>query len=84
VAVLAGRVEEALIPLGHPPEKRPFRAHLTLGRAEPGAVFDRALLGRDITAGPAVVGRLSLVRSELRPRGPVYTTLREWPLVGRE
>ncbi|MGQ9779136.1 MAG: RNA 2',3'-cyclic phosphodiesterase [Bacillota bacterium] len=83
LAVLAARVEEALVPLGHPPEKRPFRAHLTLGRAEPGAIFDRVLLGRALAGGPAVVGRLSLVQSVLRPQGPVYTTLADWSFVGR-
>ena len=80
LAALAARVEEALAPLGHAPERRPFRAHLTLGRAEPGAVFDRGLLGRPLETGPVMVERVSLVQSVLRPQGAVYTTLREWPL----
>jgi 2'-5' RNA ligase len=31
---LAGHVEEALVAMGWPPEPRPFRAHLTLARAD--------------------------------------------------
>ena len=49
---LAGRIEKALAPLGFPPERRPFTPHLTLGRAEPGAVFDRAILGRGFALAP--------------------------------
>lgn len=80
LAALAGAVDEALAPLGFPPESRPFRPHLTLGRAEPGAVFDRAILAREMAEPPAVAGSLALVRSVLGPGGPQYTTIAEWPL----
>ncbi len=79
LAALAGRVEDALVALGFEREARPFSAHLTLGRIrEP----ERARpLGRALEAGgPAVLGRMAadavwLMRSDLRPAGPVYTSL---------
>lgn len=77
---LAARVEQALQPLGFDPETRPFRPHLTLGRAEPGAVFDRALLARPLAAQPETIAALSLVQSQLRPGGSVYRTVAEWKL----
>jgi len=80
LSALANRVEKALAPLGFPPERRPFAPHLTLGRAEPGAVFDRTALGQGFTVEQVAVDRLSLVRSELRPGGSVYATVAEWRL----
>lgn len=82
LGALAGAVEKALAPLGFPPEGRPFRPHLTLGRAEPGAAFDRAVLAREIAEPPAAVDSMALIRSDLGPGGPRYTTLCEWRLGG--
>ncbi len=79
---LASRVEQALRPLGFPAEGRPFRPHLTLGRAEPGAVFDRALLARELRAPQARADKLALVRSQLQPGGAVYTNAGEWRFGG--
>ncbi|MGE5529226.1 MAG: RNA 2',3'-cyclic phosphodiesterase [Patescibacteria group bacterium] len=78
LADLAARVERALAPLGFAPERRPFRPHLTLGRAEAGAVFDRELLARELQTEPVMVDKFSLVQSELRPGGAVYTNAGEW------
>lgn len=80
LAALAGRVEQALAPLGFPPERRPFTPHLTLGRAEPGASFDRSLLGQGFVVEPTAVEQLALVKSELRPSGAIYKNVGEWPL----
>ena len=77
---LASRVERALNPLGFPPERRPFRPHLTLGRAEPGAAFDRQLLARLMHVEPATAGALALVQSTLRPEGAIYRNVAEWKL----
>lgn len=82
LATLAAAVEQSLAPLGFAPEKRRFRPHLTLGRAEPGAVFRRELLAAPLDTQPGTVAALSLVQSELRPGGAVYTTVREWGLGG--
>ncbi|HEX2998984.1 MAG TPA: RNA 2',3'-cyclic phosphodiesterase [Armatimonadota bacterium] len=82
---LATGVETAVEQLGFPPEARPFRAHLTLGRVKaprppqelvaalqaetPGALIDRML-----------VDRVLLMRSDLGRTGPRYTPLAEFPL----
>lgn len=69
VAVLNG----ALLPLGWPPEDRPFRAHLTLGRVKD----ERAAQGLNWSVAvpplPVPVAALHLIESQLRPDGPVYT-----------
>lgn len=80
-------IEAALEPLGYPREARPYSPHLTIGRvnqrASPG---DVAALGRTIAAyGPVAlgevrVGSVSVIRSDLRPSGPVYTDLWIAPL----
>jgi 2'-5' RNA ligase len=63
-------------------ERRPFSAHLTLGRvkdavSEQGSRRLEALLERSRTDsyGIVPVGEIQLVRSDLRPAGPVYTRL---------
>ncbi len=67
-----------------PVETRPFRAHLTLGRFK-GRV-DPERLGRALRThagfAPAAftADRLVLYRSELTPRGAVYTALGRWML----
>ena len=79
---LAAEVERISTALGYAPESRAFKPHLTLGRVggslKP-ADQARLLAGlaarqRD-TFGLFRAGELSLVRSDLRPNGSVYTTL---------
>lgn len=81
-------VELALRDLDFPPEPRPFRPHLTLGRVREGgqrrpdatpaapaglaAAF--AEIGR-LAPAPLPVAELRLMRSELGPGGPRYTML---------
>jgi 2'-5' RNA ligase len=90
-----GRIQAALgaalETLGLPREKRPFRAHLTLGRARresTPAQLDR--LGAAIRALPPLdpaawdVDRIVLFRSELRPTGPVYSEVGKWRLEIRD
>lgn len=75
-------VERHVAPLGYPTEKRPFSPHLTLARMRRGA--DHATLeavGRVVERwqggriGTWQVQAVSLIRSELRPDGAVYTEL---------
>lgn len=84
VAGLAARVEEALAPLGFPPEGRPFSAHVTLGRVrEPqrDPVLATALMaGAERELGAFHVDQISLMRSDLSPRGARYTALGSWGL----
>jgi 2'-5' RNA ligase len=79
---LAGRVDAALAPLGFPRETRPFSAHVTLGRVRTPRA-DRGLaeaLDRGSVFGRQPVERVSLMRSELSPRGARYTELAGCPL----
>ncbi len=81
---LAGRIESAARELGFAPEDRPFRAHLTLARAQRGT---RAGVPPDsVTAGPLEVGVdcLTLFRSELLRDGARYTALERFPLTTAE
>lgn len=77
---LALKVEQAAKSAGFPPEKRRFKAHLTLARARAGARLT-ADLAEALTRAPELVWRMdsfSLTKSELTPKGPVYTALRRY------
>jgi 2'-5' RNA ligase len=78
---LQAAIEAAIAPLGFPTESRPFSPHLTLGRVRDDAGADvRQRLGVAVQSlRPATVlftaEGVSLMRSELRPSGAVYTQL---------
>jgi len=85
-AELAAGVDRALGALGFPPEARGFTPHVTLGRLRE-ARRDPALAAALTAAatrpfGMLGVARLSLMRSDLSPRGARYTELHGWPLAG--
>lgn len=70
---------EALVPFGHKPETRPFKAHLTLARArdaggDHGLAACAAPLGQS-DFGRARIGEIVLFRSDLEPTGPRYTPI---------
>ncbi|MCX6356773.1 MAG: RNA 2',3'-cyclic phosphodiesterase [Candidatus Aureabacteria bacterium] len=76
---LVEQIEARLSPLGFPREERGFTPHLTLGRVkEKGGArgFESLLpaLSRCI-AHEHIANALSLIRSDLSPQGPTYTTL---------
>ena len=80
-------LDQATQRLGYPGEDRPFSPHLTLGRVSEGAreeelsALVRALQESKIgELGRASVTRIHLFRSDLRPGGPVYTSLHQFPL----
>lgn len=81
---LQAEIERACGPLGFPPEGRPFSPHLTLGRLREPArdpALTEALHQRaHFHAGSFEVDHLALFHSTLTPSGPVYGTLRKWPL----
>ena len=77
--VLKAELDEALIPLGFNPEKRPFKPHLTLGRNKkiknPEQLRNalEKLTFADSTS--FMLEKLILFKSELFPTGAVYTPL---------
>lgn len=72
---------DALRQLGLTPEDRPFHPHLTLGRVkssrDAAGLPESLSLRRDVDFGLMPVDRLSVMRSELQPQGPVYSVLHE-------
>ena len=81
---LRQRLEEHLVPLGFPREKRPFAAHLTLARVRDNTAPDRrAGFGRRLAGvalprcGAVRVSAISLFQSRLTPAGAVHTRLAE-------
>jgi 2'-5' RNA ligase len=86
LAALQKQVSQALVPLGFEPEKRGFTPHLTLGRAARNASRQElAELGDLITrfdvgvVGQVTVDHITLMKSDLKPSGAVYTPLAVLP-----
>ncbi len=80
-------VERTIAPLGFPTEQRGFSPHLTLGRVRREAQNDAVQrLGKVLTdfhaPSPTAwkVESISLIRSELKSTGAVYTTFARAPL----
>ena len=65
--------------VGFEKEKRPYRGHLTLGRAkgkiDPVKMIDVAGQYKDYTANPFTVNEVVLFKSNLKPTGAVYEKL---------
>ncbi len=75
---LQKRVEEACRPLGFAPEERAFHPHLTLGRVQGKRNLQPLLDYIKIAAQPEstfTAEAYNIYRSELRPRGAVYSVL---------
>ena len=70
---LAAAVERAVVAEGFPPEERPFRAHLTLGRVRDRRFPTVAALA--VPAAEFAVEEAVLFRSELSSAGSRYTPL---------
>lgn len=83
---LAADVESALAAIGFAPEEKPFSPHLTLARIKERArdvgrmLSGNGLLAQEAKLGGLTVAAVSLVKSELRPSGAVYTCLSRAPL----
>ncbi len=88
-AKLAGAIDAHLAAHEFPLERRDFRPHLTLARVPDRATAkDRANLVSLVKQAEAPlplvlpVEQMQLLRSDLRPEGARYTTLRAFPLDG--
>jgi RNA 2',3'-cyclic 3'-phosphodiesterase len=84
---LAHKIDTGLGHMGFTREDRPIVPHITLARATRQASHDDLrLLGSAIAEyGPGTIGSMTvesvhIVKSDLRPAGPVYTSLRELSL----
>jgi 2'-5' RNA ligase len=81
--LLQDRVERGGEAIGFPPEGRPFKPHITLGRVREGhrvppELFDPA--GATIEAATGVAEQVVLYESVLGPGGPRYTPHLTLPL----
>jgi 2'-5' RNA ligase len=79
---LQKHVESGLAQLGFKPEDRAFTPHLTLGRVRDNARPDERQNLGNLVAGTAAektasleVKRFHLIKSQLRPEGPLYTII---------
>ena len=91
---LSQRVYSSMERIGFEPEARPFSPHLTLGRMRRGkkgakggpqgaAELKRELAGFIDYRGPDfTVGKVALIKSTLKPAGPVYDRLQDFELKG--
>jgi RNA 2',3'-cyclic 3'-phosphodiesterase len=81
LAALAVAVEAAAVRAGFPPEARPFRPHLTLGRVRDRAHPAVAAAG-PLEPAPFRVAEVVLYRSELLPEGALHTPVERMALGG--
>ncbi|MFH1080792.1 MAG: RNA 2',3'-cyclic phosphodiesterase [Pseudomonadota bacterium] len=79
-------VDQGLGAHGFPREERPFRAHLTLARIKsPQGLrgLDDVLAAKGSeSAGKFTATGLALIKSDLTPKGAIYTTLGHFPFQG--
>ncbi len=76
---LHARLEQALSEIGIEKENKSFKGHLTLGRIKgkvnPDVMIDTVNKYGHMTSRGFVADTLYLIKSELKPSGPVYTDL---------
>ena len=88
-AALGQRLDAALAEAGlTKPDRRPFVPHLTLARVTRGhypsgasELVETIRQNADLDLGRLPVDRFLLIRSQLEPKGPVYTELAAFELV---
>jgi 2'-5' RNA ligase len=84
LASLAERMEQAMKPLGFEREEREFSAHVTIGRSRGAAGREQLVAAlqaeRERRFGEMQVARVELMRSDLRPTGPIYISQRAFEL----
>ncbi len=81
LAPFQNRLEKELEKIGFQPEDRPFHPHLTLGRMRSNRGKDELVRGlerhREEPFGSFQVDRVVLFKSDLTPKGAIYSPLRE-------
>ncbi len=80
---MANAIEEAMERLGFKRERRPFTPHLTLARIKGPSNLTGPLGDFQMpNVSPVRVAGFSLIRSQLDPKGAIYTRIREFNLRG--
>lgn len=81
-AQLAERIEAAFASLGFPREERPFSPHLTIGRIKRDvSLSDQQFVGEMVAQaqvgelGEIKARQVTIMKSDLRPTGSIYTRL---------
>jgi RNA 2',3'-cyclic 3'-phosphodiesterase len=81
LADLRATLASGLQAIGFEPEDRPFSPHLTLARLKvPAKLEDVVRSFANQRFGRVQVADLRLMRSDLRPGGPIYSVLEKFPL----
>lgn len=79
IGVIASKIDEQLSKMGFKKEKRGFSPHLTIARVKSAKGKDEILhvieKYRDVQFVDIRVDSIKLKKSDLTPKGPVYTTL---------
>ncbi|MGE4357788.1 MAG: RNA 2',3'-cyclic phosphodiesterase [Candidatus Omnitrophota bacterium] len=80
---LANKIEKNLISIGFASEKKPYSAHLTLGRVRSFKNKEKLnkIIKEKLSFQPKnslAVNKISFLKSELTPAGPLYTRLAEF------
>jgi len=81
IGKIAGKIDDKMFALGFDKEKRKFSAHLTIARVK--SVKNKEKLiqiidkYRNIEFANIKVDSIKLKKSDLTPKGPIYTTLKE-------
>lgn len=77
---IALSIEEELADIGFPKDRKGFSAHVTLARVKREKKRGRlaeAMSETDYRSRSIEVSRVEIMRSQLRPQGPIYTRLAE-------
>ncbi|EMR75031.1 2''-5'' RNA ligase [Thermoplasmatales archaeon SCGC AB-540-F20] len=81
IETIARSIDERLSQLGFKKEKRGFSAHLTIGRVKTAKNKQLLLKAiedyKDFEFSTQDVNSIKLKKSDLTPKGPIYTTLKE-------
>lgn len=78
---LASSLEETLSNAGYRSEKREFNSHVTIGRIKESNGVDKLKEKieslKDVKFGEAWVDSISIMKSTLTPKGPIYERIKE-------
>jgi len=85
LSLLAGRIEQEMEEIGFPREKRKYSAHFTIGRVKSPKNVEKLMelvSASDFQTEEIEVNEVVVMKSQLDPRGAIYTPLKKTPLAG--